>query len=117
MFTDLCAAGPDSRGPATEVWVAQEPVAPNLWTVDEMRAALEALQLEVRVTEDITDSYRQRTVAAFKELLTDMQKKPLKPDLAGWAMAETENWTRRVAVIDSGEVKVYRFYARVPFPS
>jgi cyclopropane fatty-acyl-phospholipid synthase-like methyltransferase len=117
LFTDLVAAGADSRGPATEVWAAQEPVAPALWTVDEIRAALEALKLDVRITEDITEEYRQRTVAAFKDLLTDMEKKPLKPDLAGWAMAETEYWTRRVAVIDSGEVKVYRFYARVPFPS
>ena len=117
LFTDVVAAGPESRGPATEVWAAQEPEPPTLWTVDETRAALEALQLDVRITEDITVAYRARVLEGFKKLLAEMRKKPLPPDLAGWAMAEAEYWARRVAVIDSGEVKVFRFYSRVPFPT
>lgn len=117
LFTDIVAAGSDSRGPATEVWAAQEPEPPTLWTVEETRAALEGMQLDVRITEDITDAYRGRVLEGFKKLLAEMQEKPLPPDLAGWAMAEAEYWARRVAVIDSGEVKVFRFYSRVPFPT
>lgn len=117
LFTDIVAAGPESRGPATEVWAAQEPEPPTLWTVEETRAALEGLQLDVRITEDITDAYRARVLEGFKNLLAEMRVSPLPPDLAGWATAETEYWARRVAVIDSGEIKVFRFYARVPFPT
>lgn len=114
LFTDYFAARAAATGPAVEVWAAHEPEKPVLWSVDEARAALEGRGFEVRITEDLTGSYRERVNAGFSHLLEGMDKKILEPELISWLVAEAEHWARRVAVLDSGEVKVFRVYACVP---
>ncbi len=116
LFTDLFAAGPHAADPTTEVWAAHEPRRPTLWTVEDTGEMLTKLGFEVRITEDITETYRARVITGFDKLLRHMQDAALKPDLASWVLAETEHWARRVAALDGGDVKVYRVYARIPFP-
>jgi SAM-dependent methyltransferase len=114
LFTDFFLAGADAAGPATEVWSAHEPTRPELWTVEATSAALEGLGFEVRITEDITGPYQERVVKGFSKLLGMIQKPPMNLEFTSWAAAEAEHWARRVAVLESGEVKVFRIYARLP---
>ncbi len=114
LFTDFFLAGADAAGPATEVWSANEPTRPKLWTVKDTSAALERLGFEVRITEDITAPYQERVVKGFSKLLRMIQQPPMDPEFTSWAAAEAEHWARRVAVLESGEVKVFRVYARLP---
>ncbi len=116
LFTDFFAAQADASGPATEVWVAHEPKKPVLWSVDKTNEVLKECGFEVRITEDLTGRYRERVIAGFSRLLTEMETTSLEPMLISWLIAEAEYWARRIAVLDSGEVKVFRVYARIPLP-
>jgi len=114
LFTDFFLAGAEAAGPATEVWSAHEPARPQLWTIEDTSATLEGLGFEVRITEDITEAYQERVVTGFSKLLAMIKQPPMDPEFTSWAAAEAEHWARRVAVLESGEVKVFRVYARVP---
>ena len=116
LFTDLIAARDQSSAPATEVWAAHEPRPPALCRIDDVTATLEKIGFDVRITEDITDAYQERVIAGFSGLLARMKKPSQSPEITSWEIAETEHWARRIAVLDSGEVKIYRVYARVPLP-
>ncbi len=114
LFTDFFLARADAAGPATEEWSAHEPTRPVLWTVEDTSAALEGLGFEVRITEDITRPYQERVVKGFSKLLGMIQRPPVNLEFTSWAAAEAEHWARRVAVLESREVKVFRIYARLP---
>lgn len=113
LFTDFFLAGADSAGPATKSWSAHEPSPPQLWTIEDTVATLEGFGFEVRITEDITEPYQERVVKGFSKLLDMIKQRPSDLDFTSWAATEAEHWARRVAVLESGEIKVFRVYARV----
>ena len=116
-ITDFMLAT-DSVSPAVEQWLDSEPVRPDLKTAADTRAELESLGLEVRVLEDISDEFSASTRAAFATMahqlrLDAAEHGEVNEDRQNWVLSEGGLWLRRLAALASGEVRLYRIYARL----
>lgn len=112
-FTDLLLRESDLKSDAIKKWKKGESVEPHPWSVDEMLEALRSHHLDVRVNEDITESYRALVVKGLEQLIsTNRRRKRVDEQLGETLMAEAELWARRIEAFDSGDLRVYRFLAR-----
>lgn len=112
-FTDLLLRESDLKSDAIKKWKKGEPVTPYPWSIDEVLEALRSHHLDVRVNEDITDSYRALVVKGLEQLIsTNRRRKRVDEQLGETLMAEAELWARRIEAFDSGDLRVYRFLAR-----
>ena len=112
-MTDYMLVG-DANSEDYQSWLAYEPVTPHLLTPALTRARLEELGLEVRVLEDLTDEYRAAALGAFGEYAEKIRGEAPDEYKSAWALSEGELWSRRLSILQSGVVKLYRLYARLP---
>jgi SAM-dependent methyltransferase len=104
IFTDLVLA--DKAGASAGLEAGADP-----WPIGRMAEALAERRLDVRIRQDITTLYRGLVRAGFKTLLGDIQRGTIgRPALAP-VLAEAERWARRVAALDRGLLRCYRFHA------
>jgi cyclopropane fatty-acyl-phospholipid synthase-like methyltransferase len=113
MLSDFMLAG-DASGPAITAWAEKEPLTPFLWSIPAMRASLEELGLVVSIVEDVTAEYRAAAIGAFANLAERINSGEIGERMCPWAICEGELWSRRLALLASGEVKMVRLYARLP---
>lgn len=112
-FTDLLLRESDLKSDAIKKWKKGESVEPHPWSIDEALEALRSHHLDVRVNEDITESYRALVVKGLERLIsTNRRRKRVDEQLGETLMAEAELWARRIEAFDSGDLRVYRFLAR-----
>jgi 2-polyprenyl-3-methyl-5-hydroxy-6-metoxy-1,4-benzoquinol methylase len=77
----------------------------------ELAQALEALNFDVRVAEDMTAQFRELVVQGWSDLSVSLAGKSLAPDEARGLAQEINNWQTRLAAFASGELRVIRLYA------
>lgn len=112
LFTDyMLADHAAAESETVKAWVAAEPAPVDLWTIDDHTRLLADEKLDVRVTEDITDSFRRMAVGAWANLTAATEGATLAPELKACLVGEFDRWTRRIAAFDSGHLKVFRVYA------
>jgi hypothetical protein len=103
------AAAPAS--PALAAWASVEPLPPQLWTVEQYRDCLSGLGFDLRIVEDGTDPYRALIIQGWKRLLDEVDLRTLAKSQLLSIVDAAEYWTRRLAALDSGSLRVYRLYA------
>ncbi|HUN49694.1 MAG TPA: class I SAM-dependent methyltransferase, partial [Candidatus Sulfotelmatobacter sp.] len=113
MLSDVVLAG-DAPGPAVEAWAAKEPQKGYLVPINTIRTAIEQLGLQVSIVEDVTAEFRTAAIAAFAKLAEGMASGAIGERMCPWAICEGELWSARLALLDSGEAKMVRLYARLP---
>jgi cyclopropane fatty-acyl-phospholipid synthase-like methyltransferase len=96
-----------------ERWAAKEPVEPLLWTVAEMANGFAQRNLDLRISEDITETHRNLILVALQGLREHLEKHSLDIATKANVMEEVELWAQRVAAFERG-LKVFRFYAMKP---
>ncbi len=112
LFTDyMLADHAAAESETVKAWLATEPGPVDLWTIDDHTRLLADEKLDVRVTEDITESFRRMAVGAWANLTTTTVGVTLAPELKACLASEFDRWTRRIAGFDSGHLKVFRVYA------
>lgn len=112
LFTDyMLAAGGDPQSSAIRAWLAVEPTPVELWSLDEFARCLTEEKFEVRVTEDVTGTFRGMAIGAWAGLTGRIAGMSLAPELKACMVAELERWMRRIAAFDSGDLRLYRVYA------
>jgi cyclopropane fatty-acyl-phospholipid synthase-like methyltransferase len=118
VLTDYLAVKPSTTSTAIEKWAEQEPARPTLWSLEQTCASITKLGFEVRITEDVTASVRKQILSAlamFSEKIA-----PESKSRRGWGpaiIAEIEMWANRIKVFDSGDVAIFRVYARKSDPA
>jgi ubiquinone/menaquinone biosynthesis C-methylase UbiE len=112
VFTDYVLRAPGLKSAAVTEWAEGEPAKPQPWSVEEMIAQLRELRLDVRVTEDYSKQFRDLIVRRLEALVTKNELVAGDPAQAEQLLHEVELWGRRVKALDSGDVQVYRIYAR-----
>jgi SAM-dependent methyltransferase len=112
VFTDYMLRASDFKSAPLAEWMAGEPVTPHPWTLEEQLTVLRELRLDVRVTEDFTKQFRDLIVRRLEQLVTKNELVVADPAQAEQLLHEVELWGRRVKALDSGDVQVYRIYAR-----
>ena len=118
LITDYLATRPEPSGGMIDEWVEQEPIWPNLWSLEQTRSFIAGLGFEVRITEDITPAIRKQILGGLAGFTSELDPNVKTP--RGWGpaiLAEVEMWANRVKVLEGGDVGVFRIYGRKFDPS
>lgn len=99
-----------------EAWAAQEPQRPHLIPGHKMAELIRSHDLDLRVVQDVSTDYRKMVMGGFAKFLGSLSKKELEEDreLGRALLKEAEMWMRRLALIDTGVLRVVRFHAIAP---
>ncbi|MQP65819.1 methyltransferase domain-containing protein [Niveispirillum sp. SYP-B3756] len=113
LFTDYVLDHSQLRGRDYDGWLQAEPVEPNPWTVEQYAAALAQRNLDIRITEDNSDTQRSLILNAIQTLVKHLETVSMDRDTKIAVVQEVEMWARRVAALSAG-LRYYRFYALKP---
>jgi 2-polyprenyl-3-methyl-5-hydroxy-6-metoxy-1,4-benzoquinol methylase len=111
LFTDYVLAHSASTGAEITAWRQGEPVGPHPWTVSQYVERLKRMKLDIRISEDISDRHRTMILQAWNRMLAELPKGRLPRESQLDLVDEAELWLRRVAALDGGDLRVYRFHA------
>lgn len=107
-FTDYVV---ENANAATDAWTASEPLEPFPCSSHDMLALLVENNLDVRICEDVTDMHQTLILQGWRDLTQALAPGSVAPETVPHLVNEAELWARRGAVLRSGDVRVYRFYA------
>lgn len=110
LFTDYVLRHSASLSRATEVWREAEERRPYPWTVSQVQDRLTTLHFDIRIAEDITETYVHQILHAWGDLSAHLPEKKADPETAEALLQEGEIWMRRIAALHTGDVRVYRFF-------
>ncbi len=113
LFTDYVLDHSQLRGRDYDGWLQAEPVEPHPWTVEQYTAALAQRNLDIRITEDNSDTQRVLIMTAIQALVKHLETVSMDRDTKVAVVEEVEMWARRVAALSAG-LRYYRFYALKP---
>ncbi len=114
VFTDYMLRERGAESQAVKDWIAHEPVQPQPWSSDRTEAYLKRLGFDIRVVEDITKGARRRIFEGWQKFIDTHEPGSIPDELVSSLVDEAEHWARRVAALDSGNIRVYRIYALKP---
>lgn len=114
MLSDYMLDGTSLDHPELVKWMEAEPIQPHPVDVQQIRSMLTTAGFEVSIAEDTTDEYKANVLKAFAEYAARSSRGEKSGHLHDWVIREGELWTARVKAMDSGALKVFRVYARVP---
>lgn len=83
---------------------------PPLWTKAEYEKRFAELKFDLRVSEDITDKYRAMVLEALDQVTKSREGKSVIRTFPEEFLKAAEAWGRRVAAMEAGSLRVYRFY-------
>jgi SAM-dependent methyltransferase len=114
LFTDYVLADSEPNAPEIDRWRASEPVSPAPWRVADYADALRELGLDIRVSEDRTDAQIAIIKRSWAEFMDRAQSDGKLKEYGQLIAAEAEVWVNRLAALESGRLRVYRFHALKP---
>jgi SAM-dependent methyltransferase len=117
LLTDFVVEPSLVERPELAAWAELQPHRPTLWTLRQYTDCLRDLGLELRVPEDMTDAYKGQILAGWDNMLRTVDLRSLQRPQRAVLVDELERWTRTVAVLDSGALKVYAFHALAGMPA
>jgi SAM-dependent methyltransferase len=83
---------------------------PPLWTKGEYEKRFTDLNFDLRVSEDISDKFRLMVLVALDQVTKVPEGRAVIRTFPDAFMAEVANWERKLSAIESGVLKVFRFY-------
>jgi SAM-dependent methyltransferase len=84
----------------------------DLWRPDQYERRLDELNLDLRISEDITDSYRKMILQGWMNFAQgDALSVATARAHPGAVLAELNIWTKRLEALEQGLLRIYRFYA------
>lgn len=111
LFTDYVLEDPDDQSASLRDWMNLEPSRPHLWRPGDMVDLLKKLDLDVRIQEDISEEFLSLVVCGWGRLAKTLVPGGGDRAFLGALIDEAELWVRRYAALESGSLRVYRFYA------
>src|SRR5262249_54080911 len=116
MLTEFTLDPTVGEKPQLAAWIAKESYPPSLWTIEQYTDCLTSLGFDIRVSEDITGTYRSMIVAGWARMLNEVDLKGMVKQHRLTVIDEAELWMRRIAALECGALKVYRIYALLHKP-
>lgn len=83
---------------------------PPLWTKAEYEKRFTELKFDLRVSEDITDKYRHMVLEALDQVTKNRDGKSVIRTFPEEFLKVAEAWGRKIAAMEAGALRVYRFY-------
>ncbi|MDP6351125.1 MAG: hypothetical protein QF926_07185 [Alphaproteobacteria bacterium] len=111
VLTDYVRADDSEPSPALRSWIETEVPRPYLWTPDQMVEALVDAGFEVEDTIDVTRELHRNVLKHWVRYTAGLKPGSLKGAAAAAVIAEVEYWFRRLALLESGDLRCYRIHA------
>jgi ubiquinone/menaquinone biosynthesis C-methylase UbiE len=111
LFTDYLLAKTGNMEDSTQNWMAHEPVRPEMWSIKQAHDYVEKQGLEIRIEDDMTQEMCGLILRGWRQALPNFRPGHFEPELGDALLAEAELWARRLTVLLSGDVRVYRIHA------
>lgn len=111
IFTDFLVTRAGAVTSDMESWFAYEDVRPTPWSLAQTTDALQKEGMEVRISSDITERYRDLIVQAWVGLSEKLEKGAIPRHLLKAVANEAERWAAFRRCLDAGSIVVYRFHA------
>jgi SAM-dependent methyltransferase len=108
VIWDLFFGEPEPVGPLQE-WLTGENGEAFPWSDESAREILADNLIDVRVATDDTDRYCAMAIDAWSEFVKQITADPVGEDMVIPIIREVELWSRRIAAMQAGELKIYRF--------
>ena len=110
---------PTEAEPSDQIkaWLESEDLTYKPWAKQEYEKAFAELGFDVRVLEDRSEEHRHHirdTFARFVESLDGSDPLAEDPARRSALIVEAERWARRAALMESGELALYRFFLIKP---
>ena len=84
--------------------------SPVLWAKGEYEKRFNDLKFDLRVSEDITEKFRLMALTGLHQVTQTPEGKAVIRTFPNVFMAEVGGWERKLAAIEAGVLKIYRFY-------
>lgn len=111
LITEYVVREPGLDTPSLEAWRRGEDQLPQPWTIDELRRAIAACKFDVRVAEDVTEEFQHQVRQGWANVAKSLSGGGLAPEDAQALVREVELWARRVAALESGDLRLARIFA------
>ncbi|MZR32027.1 class I SAM-dependent methyltransferase [Sneathiella litorea] len=115
MMSDYMLEGIEPTAPELKPWQDAEPIPANPIDVEETRRLLTEVGFEISIAENVTAEYKSNVLKSFADYATRTGNGEKSGHLHEWILNEGELWMRRIKMMDAGNLKVFRIYARKPF--
>jgi SAM-dependent methyltransferase len=111
LLTDFVRA--EAAGGLREftTWADLQTWRSSPWTVEQYVECLAGLDLDIRVTEDMTAAYQREILSGWAGLVQNVDLRGMPRAHLVAVVDEAERWMRTIAALDGGALRVYRFYA------
>jgi SAM-dependent methyltransferase len=118
VITDFVTPKRGYTSPEVQDWLCSEPVAPTLWSAEETLEVLNSLKFRVPIHEDISMEYQRIVIDAWKRwlvLLPRLQEEgKLDAQFRSALMSQLTYWVHRANLIETGELRLFRYFALKP---
>lgn len=114
LITDYCLAHSGTVGQAITSWKKLEAQRPWLQSTGELASLFAKHGFDLRIKEDITDTYRKLILTAWDSFAHVLPKGKPDSDTEAAIFDEAETWLRRIAAMNTGDLRVYRLFALAP---
>lgn len=117
VVTDYVLPGEAAPSDRVKGWLESEDLTYKPWAKRDYEKAFADLGFDVRVLEDRSDEHRQQireTFARFVEHLNVSDRMAEDPAHRAALIVEAERWARRAALLEAGELALYRFFLIKP---
>ena len=117
VITDYVLPVEGEPSERVRAWLDSEDLAARPWSKAEYERAFQDLRFDVRILEDRSAEHRRQIrdhFARFLESLDGSDKLAEDPAHRAALIAEAERWARRAALLESGELALFRFFALKP---
>ncbi len=108
---DWAIAREDAHGAALDAYRLGETTAPRLSTQAQFAAQIEAAGLAIAANEDFTAAFRAELLVGWAQIDRLVSRGQLEALEGEALMGEAKSWARRLAAMDSGDLRVVRIVA------
>lgn len=114
-FTDYVLTSEEAKeNPAVQGWMTSEDPVPQPWTAKHYEVELVNLNLDVRISEDMSEQHQKAILEGWATLTAGLKPGGLAPETMQYLVEEAERWVRRVGALRSGGLRYQRFYVTKP---
>jgi cyclopropane fatty-acyl-phospholipid synthase-like methyltransferase len=111
MFTEFALKTKGEQPGEISAWREIESDISDLWTLREYRDMCEEAKLDLRICDDFSDDYRRAALIGWANAVEQFRPGAHEPGVVAMMLEELERWSRRLAAIESGALRVVRIHA------
>jgi cyclopropane fatty-acyl-phospholipid synthase-like methyltransferase len=111
LFTDFVLRQDGIDSDALTRWTETEREHPYPMSIQTVRDALSGQNMDVRIAKDTTEEYKTNLLSGWNDLTNRVKSLNLTAREQEHMFHEGEVMAMRVAALDSGDLRVYRFHA------